>query len=115
GGAALLLAEHRRPGTFRSLYLFEPIVLPDVLPDTFGPNMMADSARKRRPEFPSREAALYRYASRPPLNELRASALAAYIDNGFTVLGDGTARLSCLPDDEARTFASEQKLTMGTA
>src|ERR1019366_380065 len=29
GGASLLLAEQGRPGTFRGLYLFEPVVLPD--------------------------------------------------------------------------------------
>ena len=109
GGATLLLGELRHPGTFRSLYLFEPIVVPDEGLDANMPNFMADAARSRRPVFPSPEAALYRYASRPPLNQLRASALVAYIDNGFTVQADGSARLSCLPEDEARTFASPDK------
>ncbi len=30
GGAAVLLAEQARPGLFRSLYCFEPVVMPDV-------------------------------------------------------------------------------------
>ena len=64
GGAALLLAEDRRPGTFRSLFLFEPIVLPDDFAP-IGSNYMAELARGRRSTFPSRDEALARYASRP--------------------------------------------------
>jgi pimeloyl-ACP methyl ester carboxylesterase len=109
GGAALLLAEERRPGTFSGMFLYEPI----VLPDDFHPgasNYMADLARARRATFPSRDVALERYASRPPLNTLRADVLTAYVDDGFVDLPDGSVRLACLPDDEARTFEAESKL-----
>ena len=74
GGAALLLAEERRPGTFRSLFLFEPIVLPDDFAPV-GSNYMAELARGRRSTFPSRDEAFARYASRPPLNTMRADVL----------------------------------------
>lgn len=109
GGAALLLAEERRPGTFAGMFLYEPI----VLPDDFHPgasNYMAEMARARRASFPSRGDALERYASRLPLNTLRADVLAAYVDDGFVDLPDGSVRLACLPEDEARTFESESKL-----
>ncbi|MDF2732457.1 MAG: putative hydrolase [Desertimonas sp.] len=111
GGAALLLAEEQRPGTFESLFLFEPI----VLPDDFSPartNYMAELARGRRSTFPSRDEASARYASRPPLNTMRADVLKAYIDDGFVDLPDGSVRLACKPDDEASTFESETKLNV---
>ena len=109
GGAALLLAEERRPGTFRSLFLFEPIVLPDDFAP-IGSNYMAELARGRRSTFPSHDEALARYASRPPLNTMRADVLKAYVADGFVDLPDGSVRLACLPDDEAKTFESETKL-----
>jgi pimeloyl-ACP methyl ester carboxylesterase len=109
GGAALLLAEERRPGTFTGMFLYEPIVLPDDF-HPGGSNYMAEMARARRSTFPSRDDALARYASRPPLNTLRADVLAAYVDDGFVDLADGSVRLACLPEDEARTFESESKL-----
>jgi pimeloyl-ACP methyl ester carboxylesterase len=109
GGAALLLAEERQPETFAGMFLYEPIVLPDDFHPS-GANYMAEMARARRATFPSRDEALARYASRPPLNTLRADVLAAYVDDGFVDLPDGSVRLACLPDDEARTFESESKL-----
>jgi pimeloyl-ACP methyl ester carboxylesterase len=109
GGAALLLAEERRPGTFAGMFLYEPIVLPDDF-HPGGSNYMADMARARRWTFPSRDDALARYASRPPLNTLRADVLAAYVDDGFVDLPDGSVGLACRPEDEARTFESESKL-----
>jgi pimeloyl-ACP methyl ester carboxylesterase len=109
GGAALLMAEERRPGTFRSLFLFEPIVFPDDFEPT-APGLMADLARSRRSTFPSRADALARYASRPPLNTMRIEVLNAYVTDGFVGLPDGSVRLACLPDDEARTFESETKV-----
>ncbi len=109
GGAALLLAEERRPGTFTGMFLYEPIVFPD---DYQPPAkwLMADLARARRATFPSRDDALARYASRPPLNALQPEVLQAYVDDGFVELPDGSVRLACLPEDEARTFESETKV-----
>jgi pimeloyl-ACP methyl ester carboxylesterase len=115
GGGTAMLAEHRRPGTLRTAYLFEPIVLPGIegmRPD--DPNAMSDAARRRHPTFPSKAEALYRYASRPPLQELRAEALFAYVDHGFTDLPDGTVQLKCLPEHEAATFEAGGKPTLET-
>ena len=109
GGAALLMAEERRPGTFSALFLFEPIVFPDDYAPT-APSFMAELARARRSTFPSRDDALARYASRPPLNTMRAEVLKAYVDDGFVDLPDGTVRLACDAEDEARTFESESKV-----
>jgi pimeloyl-ACP methyl ester carboxylesterase len=116
GGGASLLAEQRRPGTLRSAYHFEPIVVPaleGVLPE--GPTAMADTARHRRATFPSTAAALHRYASRRPLNELRADSLFAYVEHGFRELPDGSVQLKCLPEYEAATFGAGGKPTLTTA
>jgi pimeloyl-ACP methyl ester carboxylesterase len=111
GGAALLLAELSRPGVLRSAYLYEPIVFPPGYVHA-GPSPMATSARRRRRSFPSKAEALSRYASRPPLGTLRADALAAYVDHGFADRADGTVELKCTPEDEAATFASENKMSV---
>jgi pimeloyl-ACP methyl ester carboxylesterase len=112
GGACLMAAEHRRPGLLRGAFLFEPIIVPTGWGRTAGPNPMAESARRRRSGFASREEALARYASRPPLNMFRADALAAYIDHGFRDLPDGTVALCCSPDAEAQTFEADGKPTI---
>jgi pimeloyl-ACP methyl ester carboxylesterase len=109
GGAALLMAEERRPGTFDSLFLFEPIVFPDDFRPT-APSSMADLARARRSTFPSRGDVLARYASRPPLSTMRADVLTAYVSDGFVDVADGSVRLACDPEDEARTFESETRV-----
>ena len=113
GGGTLLLAEHERPGTFGSLVLFEPIVFPDDF-EFSGENPMAAPARSRRPSFPSRADALARYASRPPLNEMRPDVLEIYVRDGFVDQPDGSVVLACAPDDEAATFASDTKVRTST-
>ena len=113
GGAALLMAEQRRPGTFDSLFLFEPIVFPDDFAPT-APGLMAGLARARRSTFGSRDDALDRYSSRPPFDRMRVDVLAAYVADGFVDLADGSVRLACLPDDEARTFESETRVHTST-
>jgi pimeloyl-ACP methyl ester carboxylesterase len=108
GGAALLMAEQRRPGTFAGLWLFEPIAAPpgtlQSLPG--GGNPLAEGAARRRASFPSSAEALANFASKPPLSRLRADALHAYVRHGFVAdeSGDGSVRLACRPADEARTF-----------
>lgn len=105
GGAALLLAEQARPGTFAGLWLYEPITPP---PGAFTPgegaNRLADGAARRRPSFPSHAEALANYASKPPLDVLRADVLHAYVQHGFRAGEDGAVHLACRPEDEAQIF-----------
>ncbi len=110
GGAALLLAEQRRPGTFRALWLYEPVVLPtgasfgDVTGTAEPDNPLAAAALRRRATFASRQAAYDNYASKPPLDVLDPAALHAYVDHGFRDQPDGTVALKCLPAVEADVF-----------
>ena len=109
GGAALMAAERRVPGTLRAAYLFEPIIVPPDFGSGVGSNPLAESARRRRPSFPSRSDALARYASRPPLGIFRADALAAYVEHGFADAPDGSVTLKCTPDAEAAVFEAGGK------
>jgi pimeloyl-ACP methyl ester carboxylesterase len=111
GGAALLTADIRRPGTFSALYLYEPIVLP---PASEGPaisneNPLAAGAARRRADFPSRAAAIENYASKSPFSRLRADALEAYVEHGFADTDDGIT-LKCRPEVEAATYRAGSAL-----
>ena len=103
GGALVLLAEEARPGTFRALYCFEPIVAPldDPVP---APNPLAARARRRRETFASREDAYEHLAARPALARFSPEALEAYVAFGFDDLDDGTVRLKCRGEHEARVY-----------
>jgi len=111
GGASLLLAEERRPGTFRGLYLFEPVVVPDgPVPFPLEENPLSLGARRRRETFPSTEDAFLNFSSKPPFGDLDADVLRRYVEDGFETVpaehgGDGRAvRLRCRRDDEAETY-----------
>ncbi len=76
GGGVCLLAEARRPGTFSAICCYEPVAVP---PGQFagtgsaarGGNPLAVLARKRRPSFESRVAALENYRSKSPFARVR--------------------------------------------
>lgn len=105
GGAALLLAELAAPGTFRALYCYEPVVVPlGDAPGASGGNALAARARRRRDSFASRDTAYEHYAARAPLAGFHPEVLRAYVDHGFEDAGDGSVRLKCRPEDEARTY-----------
>jgi pimeloyl-ACP methyl ester carboxylesterase len=107
GGAALLLAEMRRPGTFAGLWLYEPVVFPRS-PGMPASNPMAATARRRRPWFPDPEAAYANFAAKPPLGALDPAALRAYVDHGLrpsqSADGDRAVELKCAPEVEALVF-----------
>lgn len=106
GGAALLLAEQRRPGTFRSLYCWEPVVMPPEIALGHQPdNPLSNGARRRRPTFASHDEAFENYSAKPPFNGLDAAALRAYVDHGFAAADDGTVTLKCRPENEADVYA----------
>lgn len=105
GGAVLLMAEARRPGTFSSLCCYEPVVIPPDW-DRMVPRgvSLADLARKRREEFPSRQAALDNYRSKPLFASFHPAVLDAYVRYGFVDRPDGTVTLACAREDEASMF-----------
>jgi len=125
GGHALLMAEARRPGMFRSIYAFEPIfIVPqnaleayDVSP---GSPLMASteylvkSATRRRARFASLAEALSTYRSKPPMNALDSRALEAYVNDGGFVSDDdndnkgaqGGVKLACSVDTEVSIYRS---------
>ncbi|HEY1465771.1 MAG TPA: alpha/beta hydrolase [Acidimicrobiales bacterium] len=113
GGASILLAEQARPGTFRGLYCFEPIVFPSDEPveDIGMNNPLSMGALRRRETFPSRADALANFQSKPPFSVLDPSALAGYVECGFELVppqdgGDGSlVRLCCRREDEAAVYA----------
>jgi pimeloyl-ACP methyl ester carboxylesterase len=105
GGAALVLGEAARPGTYSRLWLYEPIMFPTlaVLPpdEDFA---MARSARRRRNEWASKDDAFTSYASKPPLNVMTQESLRAYVDYGLRDRGDGMFELKCRPEVEAQVY-----------
>ncbi|HEV2068360.1 MAG TPA: alpha/beta hydrolase [Acidimicrobiales bacterium] len=102
GGAAMLLAEQARPGTFAALYCFEPTVIAADPPLGRDPdNWLAVGARRRRERFASRQDAYANYASKPPFSGVAPAALQAYVDHGFTDDPDGGVRLKCRGEHEA--------------
>jgi pimeloyl-ACP methyl ester carboxylesterase len=108
GGAALLLAEQARPGTFAALYLYEPVVVPsapgDLPPDLGGPNALADGALRRRASFDSFDAAYENFAAKPPLGVFHPAALRAYVDHGFRPEAGGGVTLKCRPEVESQVY-----------
>jgi pimeloyl-ACP methyl ester carboxylesterase len=107
GGALLVLAEQRRPGTFRSIWAFEPIIFPVETPMTSpspNGNRLSEGARRRRAVFASREEARANYASKPPLMWLDPRCLDGYVACGLEDEPDGSVRLACAPEHEARTY-----------
>lgn len=104
GAAALLLAEEARPGTFRALWCYEPIVLPVDPPiGRQESNPLAEGAERRRAVFASREEAYANFAAKPPFDRLHPEALWAYVEHGFADDGDGV-RLKCNPAHEAEVY-----------
>jgi pimeloyl-ACP methyl ester carboxylesterase len=106
GGAALLMAALDEPALFAGLVLFEPIVMPPPGAGATAPpsNFLAEGARRRRATFPSYEAALANFGSKPPMNTFTPAALEAYVRHGLAEGDDGQVHLKCAPEHEARTY-----------
>jgi pimeloyl-ACP methyl ester carboxylesterase len=106
GAAALLMCELDHPGTFRRLALYEPIVFSEerLGDDVERPAALVEGSRRRREVFASRDEAYANYAAKPPLDGFTPDALRAYVEHGFVDQADGTVRLACARENEARAF-----------
>lgn len=105
GGAALLLAEEERPGTFSGLYCYEPIVPPPPDPATSAAyNPMAVAARRRRSTFEDRQTAFDNYSAKAPLAAIDPEVLWDYVEYGLIDTPDGTVTLKCRREVEAAVY-----------
>ncbi len=110
GGASLLLAEEARPGTFGTLYCFEPVVIPDLIMLPPEGNLLSARARRRRESFPSAEDAFVNFSTKPQFCDFDPAVLGWYVASGFEPVrrdegGDGrSVRLRCRRDDEAEIY-----------
>ena len=107
GGCALALAGLERRGLWRAAWAMEPIIFGADTVEISGAtrgNALADSARRRREVFATRDEAIANYASKPPFDRAEPAALRAYVNHGFEDLDDGTVRLKCRGETEARLF-----------
>jgi pimeloyl-ACP methyl ester carboxylesterase len=112
GGAALLMAAHRRPDLFSQLVLFEPIAHVPV-PSKLSEEEMRQvpiiaGALRRRRRFPSFQNAYENYRSKPPMSLMVDEVLRNYVDYGFHAIVDEhdqpAVELRCTPEIEAGIF-----------
>lgn len=113
GAATLFRTEQAHPGTFRRLWLFEPVIVPDTLDTGAAPSGLIESSRRRRTEFDSADAAYERFRSKPPYSLCEAEAVRAYVDIGTYPLPDGRVRLSCSGETEARIYEQNERVDFG--
>ncbi len=117
GAAALLLAEARRPGTFASLWAWEPIMgVPPGQVREERSSELASQARRRRSHFGSLDEARSHYAGRGIFADFDPAAFEAFLGAalvpaaGTAGRGDGAGSspsgyvLACDPEDEARIY-----------
>ncbi len=102
GGAAVFDAEAHRPGTFRALYVYEPIVWPTPPPPGSRDFLIAGALR-RKDRFGSREEARANFAAKRPFSGFAPEALDGYVECGFEGFADGV-RLRCRPQWEAAVY-----------
>jgi pimeloyl-ACP methyl ester carboxylesterase len=111
GGGVAIHVDRFQPGRARRLMLCEPVALPVTGDFPAGhAHPMAAGALRRKVVWPSREAMIHSYGSRPPLNRLAPEALAAYVAWGTEGRLDGSVQLACPPAVEAAIFAGAPAL-----
>jgi pimeloyl-ACP methyl ester carboxylesterase len=104
GGAVAIHAAAALGGKVKALALFDPVVMPVRHPTKWADSPLVVGARKRRPRFASKEAALQAYLGRGAFKTWPAQAVADYVEDGFRPDGDGVV-LTCAPDWEAAIFS----------
>lgn len=105
GGATLLRTELENPGTFRKLWLFEPVMVPEGHARPDGEHPLVLAARRRRSEFASLDDFIGRLMSKPPFSQCEDLAVKAYAELGSRPTDEGVA-LTCSGETEAEIFSS---------
>lgn len=109
GGTEVLMTAAERPAAIARILVVEPIIIVKATrqeppPGEPRPPSLAEISRNRRPTFPSRQEALDRWGSRPPLGDWRRDVLENYVNYGLGDGDDGNVHLLCPPEAEAAMF-----------
>lgn len=116
GGTSLLGAAAERPELFEQLLLVDPVTPPP--PAMRGPeraervSQMADAARRRRNEWPSRAEARAWFSERSLFSAWTPVALDLYVQDGLRERGDGSVELKCPGAVEAAVFEQGEALDL---
>lgn len=105
GAAQIAYTQLHHPGTFKRAVLIDPIIGPPEFfdyPD--GSSYLGEAARRRVREFPSIEEARERFAAKPPMSLWTPETLDAYLEFGFEIGPDGSAKLLCRPEIEGYIY-----------
>lgn len=102
GGAALVMAELSRPGTFAGLVLVEPIIMPPPFVRAED-GYLSQLALRRRASFADPEQAHDNFASKMPFAAWDRRALDAYVAGGLAPRR-GRWWLKCAPKQEAEVY-----------
>jgi pimeloyl-ACP methyl ester carboxylesterase len=109
GGTSTLAAAALRTECFERIVCVDPVVMPPEVPDAarraHGQSLV-DGARRRRREWPSRQAALEHFRPRSLFSGWDDRTLALYVDEGLERHEDGRLTLKCPPEVEAEVFGS---------
>lgn len=110
GAATLIRTEQAHPGTFRAIWAFEPVLIPAAWETRRAPSALIEASRRRRMVFSSVDEAVSRFSSKPPFAGCEPDAVRAYVDVGTVALPDGSVRLTCSGETEARIYESNEEL-----
>lgn len=108
GGASLLLSEIERPGRFRKIFAYEPVLTPEGFERPHGTHPLVVAARRRRIRFANVQEAFDRLTSKLPFSACEPAAVQAYLQTGSYPTVDGAVRLSCSGNTEARIYETSE-------
>lgn len=111
GAVATMFTALKRPDLFRALVLIEPVFLPPHLlemvaahPDAANHIPLVDTARRRRNNWPNRQAAFDHFRAKDAFTRWSDAALWDYV-NGALVERNGAVHLAYRREWEARFYS----------
>ncbi len=111
GAVATMLASLKRPSLFRALVLIEPVFLSPSIIDLVNsePNVieslpLVKRTRRRRYQWPSRQAAFDHFRAKPNFSRWSDSALWDYVNHALHENLDGGVALTYLREWEAHIY-----------
>lgn len=115
GGTSLGLTAVRRPELFRRVAMVDPIIFPSrrQAPAALaGAQSMAERTRQRRSHWSSGQAMFDDLATKRAFRTWQPEALWDYVQYGAEIGEDGSVRLKCPPEIEARMYGHSSDLDL---